>query len=286
MKSNNIIILLSCIVGLVWIFPEHVFSQVKHPVALNRLVKIKKKNALENLKKKMGEDFDVYWHSGNKRVKTLRGKLSLPHPGTPEVAARQFLKENTAIFQLEPGLDDIELESVKESLGGNHIRFIQVFATLTIFNGTLDITLKKDKSVFIVHNNYLPDINIPTSPTLSESEVAIQAQNHFLQNYRYPRNKNEEARFYTGGGLIFETEPKIQLGILEYKEKPYLAYRIILHLSSPIALMEYVIDAHTGDVLKWRNLIQNFDGTGKTFDPNPVNTLNDTTLIDNRDKDD
>jgi hypothetical protein len=79
--------------------------------------------ALQRLKEKMGDKFSVKWH-GDGRVKTLEGELSFPYPGTPEDAAKQFLKENVTIFQMDTEIKDIEVEYSKETYKGyHHIRF-------------------------------------------------------------------------------------------------------------------------------------------------------------------
>lgn len=294
MKAKIYQLIVLCFIGYALISPELAFSQGKNPEVLK---------ALEGLKGKIGVNWNVIWYDKQDRVKTLKGKLSLPYPGTPEDAAIYFLRENAAIFQMDSEIMDIEMESTKESLTGYHVRFQQRFSSLPVFNGGVEVHLKKDKSVFMVHSYYLPSINISTSPILSEKDSIEIAQNDFLQNYRFRKDKTGEPQPYEDKELIFKEEPKPHLGVLEYQGKPYLTHKVLLDIESPFALMEYMVDANSGTVLTRRSLIQDFenldleknlanpeaitiDGTGKIFDPNSVNTLNNTGLQDNNDADD
>jgi len=194
------------------------------------------------------------------RVKTLRGKLSLPYPGAPEDAAKKFLKDNSAVFQMDPEIKDLQIESIKESLVGYHVQFNQIFGSLPVFNGGIEIHLEKDKSVFLVHSYYLPNIKISTLPVLSEEDGVQIVKNHFLQNYRSRNDKTGELQSYEGKKIVFKEKPKPQLGIFEHQGKPHLVYKILLNLESPFALMEYTVDADTGTILEWVNLIQEVVG--------------------------
>jgi Zn-dependent metalloprotease len=70
---------------------------------------------------------------------------------------------------------------------------------------------------------------------------------------------------------------------------PTLAWKVIVKTTPPKsrrqakrpAEWKMYIDAETGAILEKRNLLRFIDGKGRVFDPNPVVTLNDTSLEDN-----
>lgn len=277
MKNRIFPVLFFCFIAVV--FPGTVFSQGNAEVH----------NAIKKLKERMGDNIKVKWH-GRGRV-TLDGKLSLSYPGTPEDAAKQFLRENAAIFQMDPVLSDMEVETIREDkIGDKHlgyyVSFKQTYKGLPVFDGGVGVNLKEDKSVGIVSSAYLSNINISITPTLSENEVIEIAKNDYIKNCQYS-DITGKSYSCAGMAITFKGNPYVQLGILEHAGKIYLIYMINLATESPVYdSLEYKIDANTGTILEKGSLVVYFSGTGKVFDPNPVNTLNNTGLQDNRDKDD
>ena len=62
---------------------------------------------------------------------------------------------------------------------------------------------------------------------------------------------------------------------------PTLAWKVIVKTSKPLAEWRIYLDAINGSVLDKTNQLKYKDGQGKIFDPNPVVTLNNTSLEDN-----
>ena len=272
------ILLFFAFMGLALIFPVSSFPQGNSEVH----------NAIKKLKERTGDNIKVEWRGG--RAGTLEGKLSHPYSGTPEDAAKQFLRENAAIFEMEPALSDIEVERMREDIVGDkhlgyYINFKQTYKGLPVFNGSAGVLLKQDKSVSTVYNAYLPNINIPTTPTFAENEVVEIVKNKFMKEDCHKRTGMRGEPLPCEGELILRDKPQFQLGVFEYHGKPYLSYKIFMDVESPSASLQYIIDANNGTVFEGGDMIQYFDGTGKVFDPNPVNTLNNTGLQDNRDAD-
>ena len=264
------------LLGWILIYTESIFSQEYNP---------KVQKALEDFKKKRGTNWTVVWHPEHDRVKTFRGKLSPSSSGTPKDVAINFLKENAPIFLINPSLQDLQVESVRETLGGYLVVFRQTFKGLPVFNGKIEVHLKKDNSVFLIHNNYLPNINVYVTPTLMRKKVIELAKNDFFKNCRYKKSKVGPPQPCTGSELTFKTD-KVQLGIIEKQGKPYLVYNIVVTIEQNESLFdtwEYYVDAHNGNILEKIRLIQDVRGIGRVFNPNPVNTLNNNTLQDNND---
>ncbi len=243
----------------------------------------------------------VKWNPERTRIKTLRGMpLSLPFSGSPEDAAKHFLSDNAALFRLDQEFNDLELDvgATRKSSVSNSIHYKQIFGGLPVFNGGVSVHLRgDDNSVFLVHNYYMPNIDISTTPVLSENECIGLATKDLQQRYDFRKDESGEYLSFKGAEFIFEftEKPQPQLGIFEHKGKPCLVYKFFLMIE-PLILEKFMIDAHTGVILQSGNLVQfdersdfesalnnsteSVDGTGKVFDPNPVNTLGDISLRD------
>ena len=279
MKTKILLIL--AFAGMSLLFPGSIFSQNRSPADVHK--------ALQRLKERTGGKIKVEWRGD--RVGALEGNLSLPYSGTPEEAAKQFLKENADIFQIPTDLNDVEVETVREDVVGNkhlgyYISFKQTYKGLLVFDGSVGVILKPDRSISTVYNAYLPNINISTTPTLAEKDAIEIVKNKYLQEDCYKRRGlGGEPIPCEGQELILKGEPQLQLGIFEHGGKPYLAYKILMDVESPRAYLQYIINANDGTVFEGGDMIRYFTGTGKVFNPNPVNTLNNTGLQDNMDQD-
>jgi hypothetical protein len=62
---------------------------------------------------------------------------------------------------------------------------------------------------------------------------------------------------------------------------PRPAWKVMVVRHQPRGDWKVYVDAATGDVLEKTNVLKAKDGKGRVFDPNPVVTLNDTSLRDN-----
>ena len=275
MKKVLTVPLLIAMIG----FPFASYSQAHDPQILQ---------AIATLKGKVGNDFSISWNSQQTRVRTLEGKLSRPGATkiatstvTPDKIATDFLKSNNNLFKMQANIMDLRKKSMQQSLAGYHIEMEQSYEGLPVFNGGAEVHVSNDsnKAVYLVHNYYLPDINISTTPALSKDEIIEAIKFDILQNYMTTEDiTGAEKPVYGKPSLIFKEQPKLELGIYNVEEKPVLVYKVLLDIESPNKLLEYLIDANTGVVIESANLLQNAVGRGYVFDPNPVNTLNDSSL--------
>lgn len=233
------------------------------------------RSAIQSLEARMGQKVAVTWQD-KRGIKTLWGNLSVPYPGTPDQAARSFLEEHAGIFELEPSLNDLIVEGMREiratEARDTIVRFKQVSGDLPVFNGGLEVYVKEDKGVYQVHNYYMPGLTVNPSPSLTPTRILELAKNNFIETCKIPKDKRggwESCR----GAIQFNQEPEVQLGIYEKSGHPHLAYRLLLDVQSPRSLIEFTIDANTGVILNKGERIQYLDGQGSAFDPNPVNAL-------------
>ena len=198
---------------------------------------------------------------GGERTRTLRGDLTPPSAAAPRDIATRFLSENADLFRMRTDLTDLQLARVKESPAGRHFRFEQTYRGLPVFDRGADVHVSRDGRVVLVHNDYVPPIDLPSEPRRSAAAAARALA----------PDAPPELGIFAGP---VPDGPEIQA--------PRLAYRLTVRTDSPFDVVETILDATTGAVLRRRGLVQDshVTGRGQVFDPNPVNTLGDTTLRD------
>ncbi len=232
------------------------------------------KQAWKHFTEKHGTQWQVTWAASLGTPKSLRG-LYKPLRGDHEEVAKSFLIENRDLFQMRADLSDLSLQSRKQSPAGTHLTFQQSYRGLPIFNGGLDIHITPYSQVFLVHNRYIPEAALEQfslTPNLSKDDANQRAAADYLTYKLFDKS----GKFYLPEAAVVSVPP--ELGIFRLSNGNRLAYRLT------VGVVRYIINAHSGEILERTQLIQFIDGTGQVFDPNPVNTLNDTTLQDNKDQ--
>lgn len=255
--------------------------------------------SLQTLKQNVGNSIRVEWDSDGTNITSIvrpdwsveqtekAPSLSRPSElvGTPLENATAFLKNNHELFQLPADIADLRVESVDgQGISEYVISMEQTLNGIPVFDrGVAVIVEPYDnkytlKGVIRVNNSYIPNLNISTTPTLSENEVIAIAQADAIATPLYRPHSSAPKP------PLFVTRPKLYLGIYAapYKE-PILVYRFMLNITEGGLHALYIIDANSGEIISASDPAM-YDGyvtgSGKVFDPNPVNTLNDTSLKD------
>ncbi|HEY5999034.1 MAG TPA: M4 family metallopeptidase, partial [bacterium] len=233
--------------------------------------------ALSALRAGAGAPLRVERHPGSSRIRTIEGRLSAPAEGSPEAIAAGFLAEQAALFGLDPQAGDLVADEVRQSPGGFHVTFRQFAGGLPVFNGGVEVTLDRDRRVFLVNSEYVPAGGIALAPALAADEAVASAV------------RAEAAAREAGTSAPPSVSGEPRLGVYLDGETPRLAWRFVTESRSPFAVVEQTVDAGDGRVLLRRDLVQRAvtykDGWGRVFNPNPVRPLNRTTLRDNADAD-
>jgi len=238
---------------------------------------------------------------GNGRIRALRGDLTPPSPEAPREIAERFLAGQAARFGMKHGLADLRLSRAVESPAGRHFRYEQVYRGLPVFDAGAEVHLAADGRVFLARNDYVPGIDLAVSPARAPAAIAALAIQDFLESASVVIDKKGGARPNRGQALKLANEISPELGIYAGDVgagttgavdaggpgRPRLAYRMVLSAEAPWGVVDYILDANTGEVLQRRSLVQSshLTGRGQVFDPNPVNTLNDTGLRDQNNAD-
>ena len=217
-----------------------------------------------------GTAWRVEWSEAGDQARRLRGEAA-PLAGDPEMVAVTFLSKNADVLGIRADVSDLAAASVRESLIGHHVTYQQSHGGLPVFNGFVDVHVKKGGSVFLVHNDSAPAAAlaaVPAKTTLSPADAVWLAQSAHFNTPVYDKAGNPRSPASTD----LTEEP--ELGIQRVKQAHRLAYRLT------VGAVRYIVDATSGDILETTPLVQSATGSGRVFNPNPVNTLNDATLTD------
>ena len=189
-------------------------------------------------------------------------------PGRPErarAAARAHLKANSAALKIKGDLADLRDAGVVESLGAAHVHFQQMVGDVPVEGGVLNVGLDDADNVLLVTGEYKANLPaLATRPSLPAA-AAVAA-----------------ARQAVGA-------PQAQAAataLAVYAEGPVaLAWKVTLGSDEPLGSWDVFVDAASGQVLAARSTLRQADGQGKIFNPNPVVTLQNTSLRDQNNAD-
>jgi Zn-dependent metalloprotease len=215
----------------------------------------------------------VEWSAGGEQAKSLRGR-SAPVAGDPATVAETFLAKNADVLALKSDLSDLTVVSRRQSPAGTHLTYQQSHDGLPVFNGVVDVHVSRGGQVYLLHNDTVPAGKLAATQRKSvipAADAAWLAQNaHFgaQQHDKYGRPSWTQSTRISDGP---------ELGIQKTDAGERLVYRVT------VGAIRYLVDAETGDILEAVSLKQSATGTGRIFDPNPVNTLDDGTLQDQGD---
>ena len=144
--------------------------------------------------------------------------------------------------------DEFKLQSVSEGLNGfSHYRYNQYHKGIRIF-GAGYVIHESAGSVRSANGKILPQIDIDIKPSLTPVQAITYAQNDmqaaiYAWEIHYPINVNKKKR------------PQPELVIVDKSVTSFtglykLAYAFDLHSERPFKAYTYLIDAHTGEVIK------------------------------------
>lgn len=205
-------------------------------------------------------------------LRKLYGPLSDPSSQEPATIARRFLQANRDLFLMKKDLLDLELVSQRESPGGYHVRFRQLYQGIPVYGTSISVHLNRAGQVRSVSNGYRP----MGKPLEKEEEAFPDRQ------FKAPEGANisqKAALSIAWNHLRVRGELRGERSALQViyltKGEPRLAWQVDLPAVDPLGDWRALVDAVTGEILEIRDLLQFVDGTGRVFDPNPVAVLGD-----------
>ncbi|MDR3628226.1 MAG: M36 family metallopeptidase, partial [Ignavibacteriaceae bacterium] len=183
------------------------------------------------------------------------------YQGTPEVIARQYLKENNPKFQADENLTGLKLLSIKESPAGHHVCFTQIFKGIPVFRSETVVSINKSNQVTALINGFKKDSSldslniVPSIDSISAEQIAFNTVN----------GKQREKNFASKKQLIIYKDSISQF---------HLAWKVLLPLDDPNGDWLVIVDAHTNKVLEFGNKRLYDTGQGRVFLLDPVTYWN------------
>lgn len=197
------------------------------------------------------------WDEQTGTPASIYGTKSLPYSSLtdPEEIARQFLKDNRAIFRMKSDLSDLTRLRSIESRGVHVLDFQQLYEGISVLGGEYSIAVGPDKAIQMLGGKYYPAVMCNTTPTISPAE-ALET------GYRITGVRPADVR-----------ESDVKLVVAPKAGEFFLAYRVWLNQ------WELVLNAMDGKVIDQFERILRIDGTGNVYPKDPVNSSLTTVTI-------
>ncbi len=202
---------------------------------------------------------------------------------SPEKIAAAILKKIAGDLKIRPDLSQLKFDKVKDSILGSHVLYQQYHAGKPISGAWIRVDIDKDGRVYNILSDLVPE------PAIAKTRMA-EARRPAATHRRQLAESEANARAIEAAGAGPGDSVKVLLTELVYYPRngvPILTWKVIVKTTPSSesktpgpAEWKIYIDAETGEILEKQNLLRFVDGKGRVFDPNPVVTLNDTSLND------
>lgn len=220
---------------------------------------------------------DQFEYRGNLKINTrtntvaaMYNIISRVYQGTPEEIARQFLNENKTILGIS-AIPDLKFIETTESPAGKHVGFIQTYHGIPVFQSETVVSINRDSRVTMVVNGNLPITAVKNlAPSISR-EVAID---------------NAIAEVMAEQKTLI-TQPNAELYIYrDSLNQLNLTWKVSFVANNPVGDWQVFVDAGTGDILSVMDIsFRSVSGECKAFKPDPVTSLQNTSLTDQNNAD-
>jgi thermolysin len=185
----------------------------------------------------------------------LQGKLSEAIQADAPEIAMQFFNTNKSLFSMTDPTQEMEvIKSRTDNRGWKHVRMQQKFKSLRVEGKTYLVHINPEKEVRMVNGNYLPQIQVDTTPVIDSTTAIATARNDL--------NPQQDLTL----------DPVAELVIYQFDKQTYLSWKTILVSERPMGEFVYYIDAASGDVINTYNNLQH------TLNRQTYNAGNSTTL--------
>jgi Zn-dependent metalloprotease len=183
--------------------------------------------------------------------------------------AEAFLKKVAPDLKIAPDLSQLKFDKVVQSILGSHVLFQQYEAGKPISSAWVKVDIDKAGNVYNATSNLVPRPVLKKTVQAAKQQrlTRAEATQRALKATRIPATKLQ---------MIEDPE----LVYYPVRGVPTLAWKVLVKGVKPAREYKVYVDAETGKVLDAISLLRFAEGTGKVFNPNPVVSLNDTTLKD------
>ncbi|MFN7925845.1 MAG: M36 family metallopeptidase [Bryobacteraceae bacterium] len=201
-------------------------------------------------------------HGTPRRIFDIESK---PSKARPEKIARELLRKLAPSLGIDPKLSGLRLDKVKETILGHHVFFQQEHAGLPVTGCWVKVDIDKQGRPFHVLNTLVPG-EVQKKAAVRAVEISEEAA----------REKALAALGKAGSMKVLEQE-KVTF---PHEGSLVPAWKLVVQTTKPTREMRIYVDGASGEILHQYNQLKEAQGQGRVFDPNPVVTLNDTSLED------
>lgn len=174
-----------------------------------------------------------------------------------EERARNFLKENGAVFGVPKDLSGVMLVRQTKTFTGSHFVFQQTVGGIPVEGALLAIHLDPSGAVTRASGSFIPNLN-PTLGTAISKDRAMQ-----IVNWSLKRSSRSTDR------------PKISSRIYATRQKQTQAWEVLFTPGDRPGVWRFLIDSLTGEILATSDMAQRIGASAQVFDPNPIKVLDD-----------
>ncbi len=207
-----------------------------------------------------------------------------PSKKSPQKIAEAILKRIARDLKIRPDLSQLRFDKVKESILGTHVLYQQCHAGKPISGAWIRVDIDQEGRVYNIHNDLVPESAMAKARKI-DAKIAEETRPKLL-SANEAKSRAIEAAAAGPGDFV-----KVLHNDEVYYPKdgvPVLTWKVIVKTTPQKsrttnrrpAEWKIYVDAQTGAILEKRNMLRFIDGKGRVFDPNPVVTLNNTSLSD------
>ena len=230
-------------------------------------------------------DAKVEMHRQSKTPRRIYDIQTAASKQSPRKIADATLKKIAGDLKIKADLSQLQFDKVRDSILGSHVLYQQYHAGKQISGAWIRIDIDKEGRVYNIQNDLVPE------PAMAKARKADARRATPGETTKLSASDAEARALEAVAPAKGDAVEVIHNELCYYKQNgvPTLSWKVIVKTnpapSAPRtrrpAEWKLYIDAETGAILEKRNLLRFADGKGRVFDPNPVVTLNDTSLQDN-----
>lgn len=195
---------------------------------------------------------------------------AVDEPAEPRKVAESFLMDIAGDLDISVDPANLRFESVTNSILGDHVHFQQYHEGKPVAAAEVRVDLDRNNRVYNVQNDSVPLSVVhkgaaktgPGPARLPDRAIELALEQSGANRSEVQEVLSSELVYFAAGS------------------RPRLAWRIVLRASGPAQEWLFHVDAEDGTVLEQIDLLKRVTGKATVFDPNPVVTLDDTTLRD------
>jgi Zn-dependent metalloprotease len=213
----------------------------------------------------------VVLHKTYGTARKALGIKDVARKGTPRQAAAAFLKSIAPQLKIPADLGNLKYDKTIKSPLGTHVLFQQYHDKKPITGAWVKVDLDPKNRAYHFTNNTMPLPMLERAPMRATKQAWSEAE---AKKKALSAVKATKSRIR---GQV--TSERVNFPVGKTVEP---AWKFVIPVSSPPHDWRIYISAANGSVLHKEDMIKTANGKGMVFDPNPVVTLNDTTLTDSK----